>query len=421
MKKTSVILAAVLTAFLASSCVYVVKPDAKYTETYEYKHRYEDFGYAPLAGPVYNYSYSYNYTTAPAPEPAPVAVSNTTIIVLNVVNNTHIFYRGGKEIARWVFERNGAIKKTGASLSGKVHKFYPSGKIKAEFYYSNNSRQGAAKFLYETGEVLETVSYYNGMRHGNYNRFYPNGRPMERGVYRNNEIYGTITRYFDDGAEAVRLQIKDGKEVIVHKSPRFEKEEMASKTAPVAAATPQVLIKVIEMGPEHRPGSVRPAGYGTTGAASKATPVYTPDTRGFRPGEERPAETPRTVPAGQKKSMEQDKPGLGLGGGLGVDRDKQAEMKEEQKGAEEKVLPSQAAKGTPAVKQTAAQKKAAAAKAAKDAKAKQAKKGTDEEDGEDGEEEENEDEKKAASPKPALGTGNEKGKSTDAKNNKNKR
>ncbi len=230
MKKTAV-LAIVSLSFsvLFSSCVIKVvdKPDNYYD--------YDDDEYIKTRESYYNYYYSAGYQSAlPAPTAtATQAAVKISYIILKVVGNNYYFYEGDREIAVWVFNNDGSVRKTGRPVNGLVIRYYEgSGVPESEMYFKNNERWGESKKYYPDGRVREKVYFENGMRHGNYFIYHPNGKVMEEGRYEKGERSGVYKKYAEDGKLWERGSYTGGKQKIEYARP-------TAKNTPVPTATPK--------------------------------------------------------------------------------------------------------------------------------------------------------------------------------------
>ncbi len=74
---------------------------------------------------------------------------------------TMAFYEGNMEIARWKYNKDGSIEKSGQSINGTVISTHPGGALKAEINFIDNEMSG------------------------NYEEFDINGNLKEKGIYRN--------------------------------------------------------------------------------------------------------------------------------------------------------------------------------------------------------------------------------------------
>ncbi len=162
--------------------------------------------------------------------------------------HTIIYYKGGREIARELYDKSGdLLNLVGSIPDGPVKEYYQTGYLKEIFHYSGNKPEGCArrfyydgqiwedmnfkngkldgpclmyymsgvlwnesfysagklegvcKTFYENGELEILASYSNGQLDGEYKMFYNNGNLMEVSTFRNNVREGFFTRFYDSG------------------------------------------------------------------------------------------------------------------------------------------------------------------------------------------------------------------------------
>jgi antitoxin component YwqK of YwqJK toxin-antitoxin module len=82
---------------------------------------------------------------------------------------------------------------------GKFQAFFPSGKLRQESYYRNDSIDGVQKFFYENGQVEIIEHLKNGSFEGKYQHFYPDGTLDNEGIYQNNEMTGAWVFHYKNG------------------------------------------------------------------------------------------------------------------------------------------------------------------------------------------------------------------------------
>jgi len=114
-----------------------------------------------------------------------------------------------------------------------VKTIYASGKVESEINYSNNKRDGEARFYFENGNLKRYLSYVNGKVDGLVKEYYENGKLKLSYTITNGKKEGPVSFFKDDGSFINDLTYEQGKRIFDN-APSFEE---ITKTDTAAATT----------------------------------------------------------------------------------------------------------------------------------------------------------------------------------------
>ena len=120
-------------------------------------------------------------------------------LTASMISNIQIFYRDGREIARWVYNDNGTIKKEGKKVTGIVRMYHPEGMLSSEMTYRNGELNGRYLLLSEQGRIEEEGAFKNNELDGSWKQYYDTGSVKLEGVYRIGKRNGSFRLYFPNG------------------------------------------------------------------------------------------------------------------------------------------------------------------------------------------------------------------------------
>ena len=124
----------------------------------------------------------------------------------------HIFYSGGKELARQTLDDSGNIQQTiGTIPDGVVKGYYESGTVEYACTYRDNKLEGTVTVYYESGKVMQEWSYKDNKRNGITNWYYESGGLMRQFDYREGKLDGVSKKFYEDGVLWSTKTYKDGK------------------------------------------------------------------------------------------------------------------------------------------------------------------------------------------------------------------
>jgi len=114
---------------------------------------------------------------------------------------------------------------------GLVTTKYPNGNIESEINFSNNIREGEAKFYYENGNLKEERLYINGRVEGLVKVYHENGKLKELINIENGKREGPTSLFDNEGKYISDIYFENGKQVVEEKNPYIieeHKSEIAS-------------------------------------------------------------------------------------------------------------------------------------------------------------------------------------------------
>ena len=107
---------------------------------------------------------------------------------------------------------------------GLIATKYPNGKIESEISYSNNIREGEAKFYYENGNLKEERLYINGRVEGLVKKYHENGKLKELINIENGKREGPTSVFNENGEYVSDIYFENGKQFIEEKNPYIIEE-----------------------------------------------------------------------------------------------------------------------------------------------------------------------------------------------------
>lgn len=102
---------------------------------------------------------------------------------------------------------------------GLVITKYSNGKVESEINYTNNVRQGEAKFYYENGNLKEERYYVNGRVEGLVKKYRESGKLKELINIEDGKREGPTSIFDDEGKYISDINFENGKQVVEEKNP----------------------------------------------------------------------------------------------------------------------------------------------------------------------------------------------------------
>lgn len=149
-----------------------------------------------------------------------------------------VFYDNGKEVARQILNKQGAVvKESGKTYTGHAKEFYSNGSLKREAYFENGLPHGKVSIYDQNGRLIavekyekglkngqtllynfvhnvlskETIDYKDGLINGKHQLFGPNGKVLLLEEYKDDKLNGTREIFFENGKCSSRENYKDDK------------------------------------------------------------------------------------------------------------------------------------------------------------------------------------------------------------------
>lgn len=104
------------------------------------------------------------------------------------------------------------IDKVSRQREGLYQGFYPSGQLKEEATYANDTLNGSRTLYYESGSKKVEENYVLGYFHGPFVSYYENGQVNVHGSYLQSEMDGKWTRYYETGELMETTEFRNNEE-----------------------------------------------------------------------------------------------------------------------------------------------------------------------------------------------------------------
>ena len=124
--------------------------------------------------------------------------------ISSLVNgNKEIFFIDNNQIAVWITDSEGNVKKDGAKIDGEIRRIIVDGlgrekNEKAEIR-GNEMKKGTARIYSGDGKVLQEMQYDNFNVNGFIKMYYPGGGLRLEGAYINGIGQWPMKTYFENG------------------------------------------------------------------------------------------------------------------------------------------------------------------------------------------------------------------------------
>jgi len=105
---------------------------------------------------------------------------------------------------------------------GLIKTLYKNGKVESEINYSNNIRNGEAKFYFENGNAKRILIYVNGKVDGLVKEFYENGKLKLSYTISNGKKEGPVSFFREDGSFINDISYEQGKRIFENTPPLEE-------------------------------------------------------------------------------------------------------------------------------------------------------------------------------------------------------
>ncbi len=149
-----------------------------------------------------------------------------------------VFYDNGKEVARQILNKQGAVvKESGHVYTGQAKEFYSNGSLKKEAYFEKGLPQGKVNIYDQNGRLIaieqyekglkngqtilynfvhnvlseERIDYKNGMIDGRHQVFGPNGKLILIEEYKADKLNGIREIFYRDGKTSSHENYKEDK------------------------------------------------------------------------------------------------------------------------------------------------------------------------------------------------------------------
>src|SRR3989339_556527 len=131
--------------------------------------------------------------------PSIISSEVTRRIIRNGNRSKIIFYNGGTEIAKCVFDEEGNVEIIGNIPDGIIRQYYDSGNIFMETNYKNNRQDGIIKLYYENGKLMSEGYIKENKSEGISKTYNEDGLVMEESNYKNGKLDGISKAYYESG------------------------------------------------------------------------------------------------------------------------------------------------------------------------------------------------------------------------------
>ncbi len=166
----------------------IVQDDNIEAEDVEIKSEYDEDGNITYSGAFRNFK--------------PIGIHRKYDISGNVIN-AYIYNDNGEKISEGVVDKEG-------NKTGYWKNFYPTGELKSEGEYRNNTQQGKWVFYYKNGEIEQTGEFENGRLNGKWVWYYESGQVKREEEYYNGREEGMFVEYDVTGEVITKGEYFDG-------------------------------------------------------------------------------------------------------------------------------------------------------------------------------------------------------------------
>lgn len=120
------------------------------------------------------------------------------------------YYDGKKEIVKELLDEEGKISKLGVIPDGIVKEYYMNGRVRNEWVYKNNKRNGVDKFYDYDGKLLEERTFKDDKQDGICRTFYETGQLQKEQYKKDYKQEGFCRTFYESGKLMGELTYRNG-------------------------------------------------------------------------------------------------------------------------------------------------------------------------------------------------------------------